>query len=232
MNKLNRSARSSILLLATLMVGGCATTENRDMAASASASGIAEESKEVVVVPKAGSLEASLMPPVWTVGEQWEWSDGYGLKVMSVEDGITHFERTDVDDQWARRRAIFKEESQSAKSHRRVVFRSRDPMKLFPLEQGNRVSFMREYMSNQVLRVHRTSWEVKGKDTIKVPAGEFDCWVIEMNTRSTTGDWSGYERWWYSPEAKNYVRMEYSYGLSPNASRVLMSYSLNSGQAQ
>ena len=47
-----------------------------------------------------------------------------------------------------------------------------------------------------------------------------------MRTRSLKTDWTGYERWWYSPKAKNYVRMEYKYGESPESSRVLMSYSL------
>jgi hypothetical protein len=46
-----------------------------------------------------------------------------------------------------------------------------------------------------------------------------------MRARSLTDDWTGFERWWYSPQVKNYVRMEYQYG-SVTGSRVLTHYTL------
>jgi hypothetical protein len=44
-----------------------------------------------------------------------------------------------------------------------------------------------------------------------------------MRTRSLTSNWTGYERWWYAPSVRNYVRMEYKYGESPENARVLLS---------
>ena len=43
--------------------------------------------------------------------------------------------------------------------------------------------------------------------------------------------WTGFERWWYSPQAQNYVRMEFKYGPEPDGSRVLMNYHLASSTA-
>ena len=63
--------------------------------------------------------------------------------------------------------------------------------------------------------VHASSWTVEGRETITVPAGTFDCWLIVWRTRSLRSDWTGFERWWYSPQAQNYVRMEYKYGAEP-----------------
>src|SRR5207248_2444628 len=39
-------------------------------------------------------------------------------------------------------------------------------------------------------------------------------------------NWTGFERWWYSPEVQQYVRLEYKYGAGDTASRVLMRYHL------
>jgi hypothetical protein len=44
--------------------------------------------------------------------------------------------------------------------------------------------------------------------------------------RSLKSNWTGFERWWYSPEVQQYVRLEYKYGAGETASRVLMRYHL------
>jgi hypothetical protein len=50
--------------------------------------------------------------------------------------------------------------------------------------------------------------------------------VIVWRTRSLRSDWTGFERWWYSPDVQNYVRMEFKYGSEADGSRVLMNYRL------
>ena len=65
-----------------------------------------------------------------------------------------------------------------------------------------------------------------GREVVTVPAGQFDCVVLVMRARSLSGDWTGYERWWFSPQAQGYVRMEYRYGPDAEGSRVLMTYAL------
>ena len=46
-----------------------------------------------------------------------------------------------------------------------------------------------------------------------------------MRSRNAATNWTGFERWWYSPEVRHYVRMEYRYGKHPVSSRVLMDFS-------
>jgi hypothetical protein len=79
--------------------------------------------------------------------------------------------------------------------------------------------------------VHASSWSVEGRETITVPAGTFDCWIIVWRSRSLRSDWTGFERWWYSPQAQNYVRMEYKYGPDSEGSRVLMRYQIGAQAA-
>lgn len=168
--------------------------------------------------------------PKWRVGDQWLWSDGYGLQVTEVSGEITTLERTDRRVKslpiWEKRKGLFKIESHSGKVHRRLLFRSKDPMSLFPLKPKKHVVFKREYLADGVLRVHQTSWTVEKKETIETPAGMFDCIIMVMRTRSVLSDWVGFERWWYSPKVRHYVRLEYKYGTAPASSRVLISYSL------
>jgi hypothetical protein len=88
------------------------------------------------------------------------------------------------------------------------------------------LTFQREYLSNNRLIIHASSWTVEGHQRITVPAGTFDCWVIVWRARSLKSNWTGFERWWYSPETQQYVRLEYKYGAGATASRVLMRYHL------
>ncbi len=110
----------------------------------------------------------------------------------------------------------------SATATRNAVYRT------VPNEAGNVLSaaapltFQREYMSNGKLMVHASSWTIEDEKTITVPAGTFDCFVIVRRTRSLRSDWTGFERWRYSPQTQHYVRMEYKYGAEPSASRALL----------
>lgn len=194
---------------------------------------------EEVEGPVTGHMEAqavgsatppSVRPPLpanapdWKPGQEWHWSDGYALKVEKRAGDITTFRRLDVPGQWQKRDGLFLVESQSATRHRKTIYRTDNPKTLFPLAEGKSRVFRREYLSNGELRVHRTSWTVEGREKIRVPAGEFDCWILMRRTRSLVSDWLGYERWWYSPELQHYARLEYQYGPDVTGSRVLMSY--------
>ncbi|MGN7610458.1 hypothetical protein ACQZV8_00045 [Magnetococcales bacterium HHB-1] len=186
-----------------------------------------------------------LQPPIWRKGEWWEYSDGYTLKVDQnhPKKGETTFKRYYVDQHadesnpsdavisngWVRKKAFFRAASKSERggkiTHRRVVYRSEDPMSLFPLKTGTRLRFIREFWTNKTFRVHETSWYVKAQDDIEVPAGQFkQCWVLVWKSESAQSEWTGYEKMWYCPGVKNYVRMEYKYGANPPGSRVLMRY--------
>jgi hypothetical protein len=94
------------------------------------------------------------------------------------------------------------------------------------LASSKPLTYRREFMSQGVQRTHATSWTVEGHETVKVPAGEFDCIILVMRTRNLTDEWTGFERWWFSPQAKNFVRMEYRYGSAPPGSRVLTQFRL------
>lgn len=178
--------------------------------------------------PVATTPVEKLEAPSWTVGDEWRYSDGYGFKVETIKDDLTRFRRLDDAAQWFETRGLFRERSQSSSTLREVVFRSETPDQLYDAAPGEAVVFVREYLSNGRLVRHRTSWVVEGRETITVPAGTFDCFVLVKRSRSLTGTWTGFERIWYSPAAKNYVRMEFKYGEAPDMARVLTFFQLKS----
>jgi hypothetical protein len=180
-----------------------------------------------------GSAQAAPVPvgtvvkaPDWVPGSEWYYSDGYGLKVTSLSPQGVVFDRLDAPGQWFSRQGFIRKDSASETATRNAIYRTIPDAAAFSLTAGTPLTFQREYLSNGKLLVHASSWAVEGRETITVPAGTFDCWVIVWRTRSLRSDWTGYERWWYSPTAQNYVRMEFKYGQSPDGSRVLMRYRL------
>jgi hypothetical protein len=199
------------MMAATLLLGGC--NANSLMNFGAAQSGIYAE------VIKAEA-------PAWRVGSEWRYNDGYGLRVAQVAGPMATFERLDDPGQWVSRRGFLREDSQSQSVLRKIVFEDLKPGAGKVLTSGEPLTFRREYMADGQLRVHATSWTVEGREHVKVPAGEFDCIIIVMRTRSQSTDWSGFERWWYSPKAQNYVRLEYKYGTNVMGTRVLMSYKI------
>ncbi len=176
--------------------------------------------------PKAtNSLESLVLAkPQWRVGDEWRYSDGYAVRVAEAKDALTKFERLDVPGEWFINNGFFRQTSQQEGTTRQVVFRSENPDAVFykaPL--GQPMVYIEEYLRDKELVRHQTSWVIENRERITVPAGTFDTFVIVMRKRSLTSDWTAYERWWYAPATKNYVRMEYRYGDTPEGSRVLMS---------
>jgi hypothetical protein len=169
---------------------------------------------------------ATVQAPPWSVGSYWEWSDGYALQVSAVDRDLTVFSRLDAKGQWFSRRGFLREEAQGLKSFRKTIYRSVPAVSGMRLTATKPLAFTREYLTDGKQRVHTTSWVLEGREKISVPAGIFDCWIVVMRTRSQKTDWTGFERWWYSDEVQNYVRMEYRYGNTPEGSRVLMDFEL------
>jgi hypothetical protein len=164
--------------------------------------------------------------PDWVAGSEWYYSDGYALKVTSLSPQGVVFDRLDAPGQWFSRQGFIRKDSATGTTTRNAIYRTIPDAAGLSLTAGTPLTFQREYLSNGKLVVHASSWAVEGRETITVPAGTFDCWVIVWRTRSLRSDWTGFERWWYSPAAQNYVRMEFKYGQSPDGSRVLMRYRL------
>lgn len=173
-----------------------------------------------------GLDSAPVAAPQWRAGSTWEYSDGYGLQVASVTDKTTVFQRLDAPDQWFSMRGFLRQDAASATTKRQTIYRTVPPTAGEGLVAGTPLTFQREYLSNNRLIVHASSWTVEGRQRITVPAGTFDCWVIVWRARSLKSNWTGFERWWYSPEVQQYVRLEYKYGTGATASRVLMRYHL------
>jgi hypothetical protein len=181
-----------------------------------------------LIAAPAGAPVGVVAAPQWHAGSTWEYSDGYSLRVASSAAGATVFERLDAPGQWFSMRGFLRQDAASATSKRQTIYRSVAPSAGDALNTSEPLTFQREYLANTKLIVHATSWSVEGRQTVTVPAGTFDCWIIVWRARSLKGDWTGFERWWYSPEAQLYVRMEYKYGSMATASRVLMHYALPS----
>ncbi len=200
------------LLATTLLLGGCATGGALDGAGAG-----ASASAQAPVVVRA---------PAWRVGSQWQYSDGYGLRVTRVDGPVTTFARLDDPSQWVARRGFLREDAQSATTLRRLLFEDLPSGAGGALSSAAPLTYRREYSADGTQRTHATSWSVEGRERVKVPAGEFDCDVLVMRTRDASSNWTGFERWWYSPAAQNYVRMEYRYGAAAPGSRVLLHFEL------
>jgi hypothetical protein len=178
------------------------------------------------VAPKTSLASLVLTKPVWHIGDQWHYSDDYALRVSAVNGSETKFDRLDAPGQWFISDGLFRNKSHSESATREVVFRSEALDRFYAAPIGQPVVFVREYLRDKELVRHQTSWVVESRERITVPAGTFDTFVIVMRTRSLTSNWTGYERWWYAPAAKNYVRMEYKYGQAPEGTRVLLNYAI------
>jgi hypothetical protein len=218
-------AMSSIRILlavfgAAIFLAGCITTDGK------------LDEKDLTVGAPVSSVNTNVRArqpnevraPDWKVGSEWNYSDGYGVRVKSVNGDVTVFQRLDAPGRWYSRRGFLREASKSQKTLRRVIYRTVPPDAGMALRLGRPLAFHREYLSNGALMEHNTSWVIEGRERIAVPAGQFETWVIVMRTRSLKSNWVGFERWWYSPDVQHFVRMEYKYGSGPEGSRVLMSY--------
>lgn len=167
---------------------------------------------------------SAIRAPKWQVGDRWRYNDGYGLRVESIDGDLVTMRRLDDPDQWLIRRGFLREMSQSSTALRQVTYRSVAADAGMWLSKSRPLVFTREYTSNRRTLVHNTSWVVEGEERITVPAGSFNTTIIVMRTRNAATGWTGFERWWYAPEVRNYVRMEYRYGKQPIGSRVLTSF--------
>lgn len=176
--------------------------------------------------PSLSATNQTVRAPAWRVGSEWEYSDGYGLKVVRVDGPVTTFQRLDDPTQWVTRRGFLREDAQSASTMRKLLFEDLPPGAGLTLSSRSPLVYRREFLSGNTQRTHATSWTVEGRETVKVPAGEFNCFVLVMRTRNLADGWTGFERWWFSPEAQTYVRMEYRYGSTAPGSRVLTRYHL------
>jgi len=206
------------VMAGALILTGCVEQDGNQRPALETGAGVSAGGRP-------GSLgQLRLARPVWQVGDEWRYSDGYAVRVQEAGPVLTRFERLDVPGRWFDSNGLFREKSQSGSGERQVVFRSENPDRLYAVPQGQPVVFVREYLHDKQLVRHQTSWVVESRETVTVPAGTFDAFVLVMRTRSLTGNWTGYERWWYAPAVKNYVRLEYKYGQAPEGARVLMSY--------
>ena len=200
--------RFFLALLALVALAGCAQAPPGRTASAAMQAG------EQVEAPR------------WRVGSEWRYSDGYGLKVVRTDGAVTTFQRLDDARQWISRRGFIRESSRSSTAERRLLFEALPPGGGLSLTAGEPLTYRREYLVDGATRTHAVSWTVEGREVVTVPAGQFDCVVLVMRARSLSGDWTGYERWWFSPQAQGYVRMEYRYGPDAEGSRVLMTYAL------
>ncbi|MGN7612693.1 hypothetical protein ACQZV8_11475 [Magnetococcales bacterium HHB-1] len=179
-------------------------------------------------------------PPKWRIGDWWEYNDGYKLSVTKVdsEKQLTTFKRIDKDmvsnyTSTVQRRGLIKEQSISpAGIKRTVIYRSQDLFaRLYPLHVGKFIPFQREYVKQyypntekeHIIIHHKTSWNVLDVQRVQVPAGIFDCWVLEWKSFNRASRWNGFERWYYSPDIRHYVRLEYQYGKKKGA-RVLTKF--------
>ncbi|WP_417518821.1 hypothetical protein [Minwuia sp.] len=212
------------LLLAT---GACQSarygTSEAPVTATATPQSVSRQHDSASPAQKAAAM-LSVSAPRWQIGDRWRYNDGYGLQVEDAGGGVTLLRRLDDPTQWISRRGFLREAAQSATAYREIVYRSIPADAGMSLSANEPLVFTREYTANNVTRVHVTSWMLEGQERISVPAGAFDTYIVVMRTRNAVTGWTGFERWWYAPAARNYVRMEYRYGDQGLGSRVLIDF--------
>lgn len=207
-------------LATACLLAACATPSNQ--ANFPNAEPASDRRGPAALTRGVGGLNA----PDYQIGEEWRYNDGYGMRVVEVMGDRAKFQRLDAPEQWHINRGLFREQAKSSTALRTVTFRSDDPTRLYSLPYNQALVFVREYTRNEDVLRHRTSWIIEGQETVTVPAGTFRTFVIVKRTRSLASDWNGFERMWWSPVLKNYVRMEYRYGEMPVQTRSLVSTSL------
>ena len=178
------------------------------------------------LVSEQPEISQTVEAPVWRTGSEWQYNDGYGLKVIKTDGKLTTFQRLDDARQWIVRRGFLREDAQSSTTLRKLMFEDLPSGAGQLLTTSKPLTYRREFMSGGLQRTHATSWTIEGRETVKVPAGEFDCIILVMRTRNLAQGWTGFERWWFSPQAGNFVRMEYRYGSDQPGSRVLTRFHL------
>ena len=99
-------SRKILALAALLLLAGCGTMPIADLLPGVPASAHEERAEA----------------PVWRVGSEWRYSDGYGLKVMKRDGALTTFQRLDDPSQWVVRRGFLREDAQSGTTLRKLLF--------------------------------------------------------------------------------------------------------------
>jgi hypothetical protein len=146
---------------------------------------------QVLAAPRPVATTETVPAPQWRTGSTWEYSDGYQLRVGSVLNGTAVFERLDAPGQWFSMRGFLRQDAASATAKRQTIYRTVPPSSGDRLSAAEPLTFQREYLSNNQLIVHVTSWTVEGRETISVPAGTFDCWDHRVARAQLKGQLDG-----------------------------------------
>jgi len=85
-------------------------------------------------------------------------------------------------------------------------FAASDVDAFWPLVNGKSVTYLRKDGS----KVWQDSLTVVGTETVVVPAGTFDAYLIQYESTARHGEWSGKLRVWYAPSLGWAVKNEYS----------------------
>jgi len=106
---------------------------------------------------------------------------------------------------------------------------------LWPLRIGNSGSFsitqrITDTERNTTKEVKR-NWKcrVEGAETVTVPAGNFDTYVVSCDRYSaTSNEWRGRLRYYYSPDIRHYVMVEKDYSSRSSMTKRLVKHGFNS----
>ena len=167
-----------------------------------------------IALPKLGMAEnVAADRPALKVGDQWkvERRDGYTKKVLFAEDMVvTAISPAGID---------VSVNGSPAKMTPDLTWLdgpriASDPgyqLLRFPLEVGRKWDFKTQWLNKQngVKGGAQLDVVVKGMETVKVAAGEFEAYKLEasgyLNTVSGR-NWSATATYWYAPKARSIVR--------------------------
>lgn len=197
-----------------------------------------------VILSAAGaahSQTAADAPPVWKVGDTWEYSNSDLL--TGLEQSKTRLEITESDADGYTIRSF--PSNIITRSSRSMNFAFKDEKRSsesghyqFPMEVGKSWKTVHFYSCGSGVCKDEFTREIVAKEKVKVPAGEFEAykivakgWFYIVENRDGRTETSGRKEltYWYSPEVRRQVKYEWKVLLRwnpPSGRDELLSYSL------
>lgn len=153
--------------------------------------------------------------PAWNVGDQWSFKDVTGLtwsdEVLDDKEGLYILKREGIKDLFGYDKKTMNAMFLIRESGRSVENKSLWRKILdFPIFVGKTwTETMTSIPTGSKLEaVYVCDFKIEGTEEVSTPAGTFKTFKIYCQQTNKTSGNSGWARFWYSPEAKTWVKRE------------------------
>ncbi len=163
--------------------------------------------------------QETIEAPVWNVGDKWEFTGNTSTEIIGVEETNYVMKYSDrTGDYLSILEKSTLNRTHTLEGEKRKVYRGgRKRLLNFPLSVGKKWkdTFSSRARGSTIAadeNLYYETYTILGWENIKVKAGEFKAIKLEYKQegKSSRGDsWEGKAWYWYSPEAKYFVKCEY-----------------------